>query len=106
MKVSLLAIVFLFSSVSCEWVKSSERRIFKGLNFDQLRTIMRPLEKVTLQNHHGYLALDNITLPSHFSWRENFTACMVPVIDQGECGSCYAHAVTSMMAERICIIEN
>jgi C1A family cysteine protease len=67
---------------------------------------MRPLEKVTLQNHHGYLALDNITLPSHFSWRENFTACMVPVIDQGECGSCYAHAVTSMMAERICIIEN
>ena len=30
---------------------------------------------------------------------------MVPRVDQGECGSCYAHATSSMLAERICVQE-
>ena len=55
---------------------------------------------------HKSLTSSNITLPEYFSWREASPSCMVPVIDQGECGSCYAHAVTSMLAERLCIEES
>ena len=42
-------------------------------------------------------------LPEEFTWRLKAPQCMVPVIDQGECGSCYAHATSSMLAERLCI---
>lgn len=42
-------------------------------------------------------------IPEHYSWRELTPGCMVPVVDQGECGSCYAHATTTMLAERLCV---
>jgi hypothetical protein len=81
MKINIIVAATLISLISCEWVRSNERKIFKGLNVEQLKSIMRPLEKIEISNHHPYLAADNITVPSQFNWRENSTKCMVPVVD-------------------------
>ncbi len=63
MKLIALVLVGLISSVACEWVKSSERRVFKGLKLEELRSIMRPLEKADVKKHHPSLNMENITLP-------------------------------------------
>eukprot|EP00347_Sterkiella_histriomuscorum_P017668 403348455 len=51
----------------------------------------------------GVLGLD---LPLNFNWREARQGCMVPSLDQGECGSCYAYTTAAMLAEKLCIQNN
>jgi C1A family cysteine protease len=47
---------------------------------------------------------------SSFDWRNSsdtsLTHCVGAIRDQGKCGSCWAHAVTEMMSDRLCIESN
>eukprot|EP00928_Gymnodinium_smaydae_P005236 TRINITY_DN11797_c0_g2_i2.p1 TRINITY_DN11797_c0_g2~~TRINITY_DN11797_c0_g2_i2.p1 ORF type:complete len:756 (+),score=59.76 TRINITY_DN11797_c0_g2_i2:73-2340(+) len=45
----------------------------------------------------------NETLPSEFNIRDVWPMCSFPVRDQGDCGSCYAFAATSLADSRLCI---
>jgi len=46
-------------------------------------------------------------MPESFSWLDTWpgSECKVDVQEQGSCGACYAFASTSMLAERLCILN-
>jgi len=46
-------------------------------------------------------ALQNISLPRHFDWREQAT--LPPPRDQGDCGSCWAHSTVGVLESAIAI---
>jgi len=45
--------------------------------------------------------LDN--LPVDFDWRNESPACVHPIRDQAQCGSCWAFAATEAFSDRFCI---
>lgn len=52
--------------------------------------------------HVPQLALGQ-TLPKTFDGRQKFAGCVGPILDQGECGSCWAVAAAEAMSDRLCI---
>lgn len=42
-------------------------------------------------------------IPDQFDPRDSPVNCIHPIRDQGECGSCWAHAVTEVLSDRLCI---
>jgi cathepsin B len=44
--------------------------------------------------------------PSSFDAREKWGNCIHPIRDQGNCGSCWAHASTEALSDRFCISSN
>jgi len=93
-----------------DWTSHPTSKYHGGLSLDHLRSIFNlthlPADRyfhrlsTTQQN-----SSEEITPPRNFSWREQAPECMVPRVDQGECGSCYAHATSSMLGERLCVQE-
>jgi len=45
--------------------------------------------------------IDN--LPDDFDWRNESPACVHPIRDQAQCGSCWAFAATEAFSDRFCI---
>lgn len=50
--------------------------------------------------------LATATSLAHFDCRNQWSSCISPVRDQGNCGSCVAFAATSVLADRWCISKN
>lgn len=45
------------------------------------------------------------SLPASFDSREAWHGCVGPVLDQGDCGSCWAVSTSSALSDRLCISE-
>jgi hypothetical protein len=45
-------------------------------------------------------------LPSSFDVRTKYPGCTHPVLDQGDCGSCWAFASTETLSDRFCVASN
>ncbi|TNV76726.1 hypothetical protein FGO68_gene13960 [Halteria grandinella] len=107
----LLLALLGFATADSDWIANPNHK-FKNFTIDQLRSILTPLpknfrpsiNKLTPSNYQS-TNTTNSTLPLDFSWRDTAPECMVPSLDQGECGSCYAHASVHMLAERLCISQ-
>jgi cathepsin B len=46
---------------------------------------------------------DLSALPVSFNTKVNWPDCVLPVRDQGHCGSCWAHAASEVLSDRFCI---
>jgi len=46
------------------------------------------------------------SLPVQFDGRQQWPNCIHPVLDQGNCGSCWAFAATETLSDRFCIYSN
>ena len=91
-----------------EWLANQNApRKYQGKTVDELRAVfnLQHLPRDQYFHRPSLMNTQNDTLPSSFSWRVNASECLTPRVDQGECGSCYAHATASMLAERLCIHE-
>ena len=45
-------------------------------------------------------------LPVAFDWRQHRPTCVHPVLNQGQCGSCWAFAASEVLSDRFCIASN
>ena len=50
--------------------------------------------------------LQDANLPVAFDWREQHPLCVHPVLNQGQCGSCWAFAASEVLSDRFCIASN
>lgn len=48
-------------------------------------------------------ALAFAQLPESYNVRDVYPECTIPVLDQGQCGSCWAHSTVEALSERFCI---
>jgi len=46
------------------------------------------------------------SLPTEFDGRKEWPGCIHPVLDQGDCGSCWAFAASEVLSDRFCIHSN
>lgn len=107
-----LVLLLVGLATAKDWTSHPTRKYHEGLSLEHLRSIFnlthlpadryfhRPTLTTGTQN-----SSEEIIPPHNFSWREQAPECMVPRVDQGECGSCYAHATSSMLGERLCVQE-
>ena len=83
-------------------VEEFENNIFKGWSDAELRAILSV--KMTLPDRSKELEpqmIDN--LPDNFDPHDKWPACIHPIRDQGQCGSCWAFGLVESISDRFCI---
>jgi len=61
---------------------------------------------VVLPQRERFSPMEIRALPSAVDWRENLInnqSCVGPILDQGECGSCWAFGAAEAISDRLCI---
>jgi len=46
------------------------------------------------------------SLPTDFDGRKQWPQCIHPILDQGDCGSCWSFAASEVLSDRFCIYSN
>ena len=86
-------------TASKEWIGSMTFEDAQGYAATEIRPRQFP------EYHWGAL-IDNLSIPSSFDSRNEWPHCIHPVLDQGQCGSCWAFGATEALSDRLCIESN
>lgn len=101
--VVLLYLLSLLLLISPVFTKDSSHVIMTDMypegSFDALK---ERLESSTTSSVPQIIADD---LPDSFDGRDEWPGCIHPVLDQGDCGSCWAFAGSEALSDRFCIWE-
>ena len=85
-------------------VASYEDNIFKGWTLTEIKHI---LGANNLKNHERAVpttdADETMSVPDNFDGRHQWPKCFHSIRDQGQCGSCWAMALSEMMESRFCV---
>jgi len=79
--------------------------VFSDWELDQFTSLLSdsvlPTKATPLVNLGADLSLAG--LPESFDARTKWSTCIHPILDQGNCGSCWAHAASEVLSDRYCI---
>jgi len=78
---------------------------FKNYTRSQLKQLLG-LSSLSLKDTSNYKKSNNTSLPTSFDWRDKSPNCVHPIRDQGQCGSCWAHAASEVLSDKFCIFTN
>jgi len=82
------------------WTAGFNRK-FDGWTLDDVRhSLIHPKYMQALYRREQLTPQD---MPTEFDWRTYRSKCIHPVLDQGECGSCWAFGATEALSDRFCI---
>lgn len=86
--------------ISKPWEHTSiEESIFQGWTIEQLKALFTLREDLYLQP----VTMSHLRSDDNFDGREKWGACIHPIRDQANCGSCWAHATSEVFSDRVCI---
>ena len=80
--------------------KKTTKDIFKYPIMKNMKPIEERRYDVTMKKSSSN------NLPETFDWRRQHGACIHPVLNQGQCGSCWAFAATEVLSDRFCLATN
>jgi cathepsin B len=79
-----------------------EDNIFKDWTLEDARRFFSARIDKPKTNHATFIS--NVKLPDNFDPRkEKFSKCIHPILNQGHCGSCWAHGSSEVLSDRFCI---
>jgi len=86
-------------------LKSTNNTLYEKIRAFPLKTVLRSENKTTEDDFERLLKFrpkhtDIMKAPDSFDGREIWEGLITPVLDQGSCGSCFAFATTSVLADR------
>jgi len=84
-----------------------EEHPFQNYTRGQIKKLLG-LRKMKAANDNLHFPRGNVSndLPVSFDSRQAWPECIHEIRDQGQCGSCWAHAASEVLSDRFCIASN
>jgi len=93
------------------WVAKSQER-FQGVTVEQAKKMMG-LKMLSAQDSYMFskkmpypFEVDEKAIPASFDARQQWPGCVHPILNQEQCGSCWAFGSTEALSDRFCIQSN
>lgn len=103
MQMLLLAMV----AIGCAGFESTEYSFLKGLSKEEIAQKYLGLRTTPfIDPFFKFLSSLETSIyegPESFDWRKEMPECVLPIRDQGHCGSCWAHSASEVLSDRFCI---
>lgn len=95
------------NSAKTTWI-AGENEIFKGKTMSQIQHMLGGflVHPETLNMPKVSYGRSENDLPTAFDSYKNWPQCAHPVMDQAQCGSCWAFSAASALTDRFCIAKN
>lgn len=89
------------NSANLPW-KAHRNKRFENVTFAQAKRMQGSRRDPSLRKTVVSLK-QNIQLPTFFDARKQWPGCVGAILDQGQCGSCWAFGATESLSDRFCI---
>ena len=103
---ALIIVLLAITTMGRKSIYDMTLQEFKSMLCEKTTPQIIDIQGLPLIDHTQNTHYKDIVIPVSFDARKQFGKCIHPVRDQGNCGSCWAHATSESISDRFCISTN